>query len=297
MSLIAQGREVVNFPVGGLGVLGRRTLGCAGSEGGVFATFCLSSSSFTYTGPPSELLPHFHQGVGSFCGGSGSTEQGCHRTGIIGAWLLQPFICYSEGHRWLEACYRSLSPQPLCPTVLISYGDIPVGPPILAPRGLDGFYRPPGRIPSGPCPSGLSQVSPVLYWPSDVPVSGSLLWFVIRSAGFYAYHGPNLLDNAPLWIQNFMFSRRLARPRILSPGDCVGERLFTVTLLRSRSYGQPLQEFSHAYSDHRLSGSDPSINTFEGFPDTDQDPESSLSGRRLHILSAFGGPSWGSFPP
>ena len=51
MSLVTQGREVFNFPVGGLGVLGRRTLGCTGSEGGVLATFCLPSSSFTYTVP------------------------------------------------------------------------------------------------------------------------------------------------------------------------------------------------------------------------------------------------------
>ena len=228
MFLVMQGRGVFNLPVGGLRVLGRRTLGCAGSEDRVFATFCFPSSSFPYTGPPSELIPHFHQGVGSYCSSSGSTGQGCNRTSILGAWLLQPFICYSEGHRLLAACYQSLSPQPLCPTVSISYGDIPVGPPILTPQGLDGFYRSPGRIPSSLCPSGLSQVSPVLYWPPDIPVSGSLLWLVLRSAGFYACHGPNLLDYAPLWIQNFILSRRLARPRILSPGDGAAESLLSL---------------------------------------------------------------------
>ena len=174
-----------SLSVGGLGVLGRRTLSSTGSEGGLFVTFRLPSSSFTITGPPSELLPHFRQGVGSYCGSSESSEQGCDRTSILRAWLLQPFVGDSEGHGWLEACYRPLSPQPLCPTVSLSYGDFSVDPPILAPRGLDGFHRPQGRIPSSPCLSGLLQVYPVLYWPSDIPVSGSLLWAVIRSAGLY----------------------------------------------------------------------------------------------------------------
>ena len=238
MSLVAQGREVFGFPVGGLGVLGRRTLCGSGSEGGVFAAFCLPSSSFTITGPPSKLLPQFRQEVSSSCGGCGFAEQVCDRTGILRVWLLQPFIYYSQGHGWLEACYRSLSPQPLYPTMSLSYGDLSVGPPVLAHRGLDGFYRPSG--PSGSNPSRVSQVSLVLHWPSDIPISDPLLRSVIRAAGFYTCHSPNLLNYASLWIQDPTLYRRLARPWILSPGDCAGERLFVVTLRRTRSYGQSL---------------------------------------------------------
>ena len=92
MSLIAQGRGVFKFPLGGLGVLGRGALGYTFSEGKVFATFCLPTSSFTYTGPTSV------RGVGSYCSSCRFTEQGCHRTIVLGAWLLQPFIHHSEGH-------------------------------------------------------------------------------------------------------------------------------------------------------------------------------------------------------
>ena len=143
MSLALQGRGVFGFPVGGMGFLGCRTLGSSGSEDGVFATFCLPSSSFTCAGPSSELLPQFRQGVSSSSCCCGFAYQECDRTGIVGSWLLQPFVYYSKGHGWLAACYRSFSPQPLCLTVSVSCGDLPVGPPILVPRGLDDFHRPP----------------------------------------------------------------------------------------------------------------------------------------------------------
>ena len=165
--------------------------------------------------------------------------------------------------------------------------------PILAPRGLDGLNRPQGCITSSPCPSGLSQVSPVLYWPSDIPVSGSLLWAVIRSAGLYACHGPNLLDYASLQIQDPPLPRRLAPPWILSPGGCVGERLLAISLQRTWGFSQPPQEFSYPYSVDQLSGNDPSVNTFEGFPDVGQDPEGALSVSRVLLLTRAAAQSLG----
>ena len=175
MSLAAQGRGLFVLPVGGLGILGRRTLGSPGSQGGVFHSFPLPSSFVFDTGPPSELLPVLHQGVSSLCGGSRFTVQVSDRTSVFGAWLLQPLICNTEGFGWLAAGHRSFSPQPLRPTIAISYGDSAVGPPIFPSGRLDGVSRPSGRLPPSPCPSGLSEVPPVLYWPSHLPVSGSLL--------------------------------------------------------------------------------------------------------------------------
>ena len=197
MSLAAQSRVFFVLPVGGLGILGRRTLGSPGSQRGVFHSFPLPSSVVFNTGPPSELLPVLHQGVGSLCGGSRFTVQSSDRTSVFGAWLLQPLICNTEGHGWLVASHRSFSPQPLHPTFSISYGDGQVGPPISPAGRLDGFTRPSGRLPPSPCTSGLSEVPPVLYWPSHLPVSGSLLWVVLCSAGLYSCHGPDLLHYAP----------------------------------------------------------------------------------------------------
>ena len=98
----------------------------------------------------------------ALCGGSRLTVQRCYRISVLGAWLLQPFICNTEGHWWLEASHRSFSPQPLRPTVSLSYGDGSVSPPIPSPGGLDGLPRPSGRLPLGPCPSGLAEVPPIL---------------------------------------------------------------------------------------------------------------------------------------
>ena len=170
MSLATQGRGMFILPVGGSGVLGRRALGCTGPEGGVFPSFRFPSSSVIYAGPPSELLPVFRSGVGSHCGGSRFADQECDRVSVLGAWLLQPFICNTEGHGWLAASHRSFSAHPLRPTVSLSYGDGTVGPPIPMTWGLDGLYRPSGRLPPGPSSSGLSEISPVLYWASHLPV-------------------------------------------------------------------------------------------------------------------------------
>ena len=67
MSLAAQDRGLFVLPVGGLGILGCRTLGSPGSQGEVLHSFPLPSSFVFDTGPPSELLPVFRQGVGSLC--------------------------------------------------------------------------------------------------------------------------------------------------------------------------------------------------------------------------------------
>ena len=149
---------------------------------------------------------HFRSGIGSHCGSSRFTEQGCDRTCVLGVWLLQPFIRNSEGHGRLAASHRSFSAQPLHPTVSLSYGDGLVGTTIPSPRGLDGLYRPSRRLPPGSCPSGLEEVSPDLYWPSHTIVSGSLLWSVICAVGFYSCHGPDLLDYAPPRFQDSTLS-------------------------------------------------------------------------------------------
>ena len=170
MSLALQGRGVFGFSLGGLGILGRRTLGCPGSRGRVPTTFCLPSSSVSNADSPSELLPHFRQGFSSFCFCERLVDEGCHRTGILGTRFLQPFIRYSEGHGRLAANHRPFSPQPLCPPFSLSHGNLPGGPPFPAPRGLDDFGLSSGRIPpdsSAPGISAVPQVFVMAIRPSD----------------------------------------------------------------------------------------------------------------------------------
>ena len=100
---------------------------------------------------------------------------------------------------------------------------------------LDGISRPSGCLPPSPCPSGLSEVPPVLYWPSHLPVSGSLLWTVLCSAGLYSCHGPDLLQYASPRLPDPPLSGRLASPWFFSRGDCPGKELLVISLLPSRS--------------------------------------------------------------
>ena len=133
MSLAAQGRGLFVLLVGGLGILGRGALGRPGPQGELLPAFPLQASFVINTGPPSELLPIVCEGVSSHCSGSRLTVQRCYRISVLGAWLLQPLLCNTEGHGWLAASHRSFSPQLLCPTISISYGDGSVCPPISSP--------------------------------------------------------------------------------------------------------------------------------------------------------------------
>ena len=56
---------------------------------------------------------------------------------------------------------------------------------------------------------------------------------------------------------------------------------FVMALQGTMGSIEPFQEFSHTDSDLRLSRHDSSVNTFEGFPDSDLDPEGALSRRRV----------------
>ena len=184
--------------------------------------------------PLPSYSPTSVRGFSSVCFRERLADEGCHRTGILGTQFLQPFVCYTEGHGWLASSHRSFSPQQLCPPFSFLHGNLPVSPPFPALRGLDDFHRPSGRLPPGSSPPGISEVPQVLSWPSALPISGSLLWSFIRSASFHPCHGPDLLHYASFWLSDLALSRRLARPWILSSGDCVGERPFVMALQATR---------------------------------------------------------------
>ena len=196
--------------------------------------FSLSSSSLFHTDPPSELYPIFHPWCGSGGRCEGFAIRGCHRTLFIWSGLLQSPFRNTEGHWWLASSYRSVVPQPICAPVPFPYGDGPVCSPIAPCWRLADFARPPGRIPPSPCPSSVSDVFALLPRFPGVPISGTMLWFVIRTACLHACLGPGLLHHASFWLPHSAVFSRLAGPWLFSIGDHSGEGLPSSPMCRPR---------------------------------------------------------------
>ena len=285
MSLACQGRGLFISVLGGLGVFGCRPLGGSGSALRICHPVSLSSTSLFDADSPPELYPIVHQGYRS-CGCSeGFTFQGCHRTRFIWSGLLQSPFRHPKGHWWLATGYRLIVPQPVCSPVPFSYGDGTVSTPIPPIWRLAYFSRPPGRIPPSACPPAVSEVSALLYRLPGVSVSGPMLWFIIRATCLHACHGSGLLHHASCWLPHSSVFGRLAGPWLFPVGDHSGEGLPSSTLCRPRHSDQLLQELSSACPAVGLSGDDPSVYTFEGFPDSGQDSQGALSHRRILLLA------------
>ena len=242
--------------------------------------------SFQCPHSPSQLLPIFHQGIGSErCGGGASRERGS-RTCSSFSRLLQPPVCYPQSHRGLAVCDRPLPSQPFCSSLPFSYGNSTVGPPVSASWGLDGVSRPAGRLPSGSCPSGVSLLPEVLHRGRGLPISRSLLRLFDSSASVHSRHGPDFVDYASSRVPDLGVPRRLANPWVLVPGSCTGEGLSPLALPGARCPGQHGEELSDSNSDLGLPGDAASDASLEGFPDPQTCPEARISRLRIHLLSS-----------
>ena len=180
----------------GVGVLGCRPLGCGGPAVRLPRSLPGSSPSFQCAHSPSQLLPVFHQGIGSECCGGGSFRERGNRTCSSFSRLLQPPVCYPQSHRGLAACDRPLPSQPICSSLPFSHGDSTVDPPVSASWGLDGVSGPEGHVPSGSCPSGVSLLPEILCSGGGLSISRSLLRPFDSSAGVHLRHGPDFVDYA-----------------------------------------------------------------------------------------------------
>ena len=248
----------------GVGVLGCRSLGCGRHAVRLPRSRLGGSPSFQYAHSPSQVLPVFHQGIGSErCGGGASLERS-NRTYSSLSRLLQLPVRYPQGHRELAACNRPLPSQPVCSSLSFSHGDSTVGPPVSASWGLDGVSGPKGRIPSGSCSSGVSLLTDIL-WRGGLLVLRSLLRPFDSSAGVHSRLGPDFVDYASSRVPDPEVPRRLACPRVLVPGSGSGEGLSPLALPGARCPGQPGEELSDSHSDLGLPGDAASDASFGGF--------------------------------
>ena len=219
MSLACQGRGLFIGILGGLGVFGCRPLGGSGSALRIYHPFSLSSSSLFHADSPSELYPIFHLWYGSGGRREGFTFEECHRTLFIWSEILQSPFRNTKGHWWLASGYRLVIPQPVCAPVPFSYGDSAVSSPIPQIWRLADFSRPPGRIPPSACPPSVSEIFALLSRFPGVPISGTMLWFIIRASCLHACHGPGLLHHASFWLPHSSVFGRLAGPWLFPVGD------------------------------------------------------------------------------
>ena len=273
----ARNRGLFGEPFEGVGVLRCRPLGCGGPPIRLLCSFSGDSPSFQCPHSPSQLLPVFHQGIGSECCGSGPSRERSDRTCSSFSRFLQPPVCYPQGYRGLVASDRPLPSQPLCSSLPFLYGDSTVGPPISASRGLDGVSRSSGRLPSGSCPSGVSLLPEALRQGGGLPVLRSLLWPFERSTSIHLHHGPDFVDYALSRVPDLEVPRRLASPRVLVPGSSTGEGLSPLALPGARCPGHPGEELSDSSSDLGLPGDAALDASFEGFPDPQTCPEARIS--------------------
>ena len=185
----------------------------------------------------------------------------------------------------MASCDRSLAPQPVGGCLPFPHGDLPVGSSISPSGGLDGISGPPRCLSSGSGSSIFSPVPEVLCGGFGSSVPRTLFRSFDNSADVYQHHGPGLLDHASVRFQDPQIPGRLARPRILVPGDCAGEGLNPFVMSGAGDSRQSSEKLLDSISINRLSGDETSDVSFEGFPDPQTCPEALLSRSRLRLLS------------
>ena len=195
-------------------------------------------------------MPFLHQGHSFGLCGCRPAGEGCGRACSLFSSLLQSSLCHSQGHWEVASCDRSLTPQPLCSCVSFPYGDFSVGASIPPSRGLDGIFRPSRCLPSGFGTSFLSLLPDVLRGRFRSTVLLPLFWPVVGSPDVSPCHGPGLLDNASLWLQDPQVPGQLAPPRILIPGDCAGEGLPSLVISGAGNPHQHREELLNSISVH-----------------------------------------------
>ena len=171
MSLARQGEGggVSSGALGGLGVVGCRSLSSAGSPLGVSCPFSLATSA--------ELQPHVHLWAGSCRCNRSVSGEGSNQACASLSGLLLPSFCHSQGHRWVAPCDIPLATQQLGGRLPFPYGDYPVCSPISPSRGLDGIPGSPGCLPPGSGPSIVSTLPEVLRGGvSSVPSAWTCRW-------------------------------------------------------------------------------------------------------------------------
>ena len=100
---VRQVRGVSSGTLGGLGVVGLRSLGGAGSPLRVSSPVSFTAPALFCSTPSAELQPQFRPWAGSCRCSRGSAGGGGNRACASFPGLLQPSLCDSQGHWWVAS--------------------------------------------------------------------------------------------------------------------------------------------------------------------------------------------------
>ena len=120
-------REVSRGSLGGLGVMGGRSVGCGGPVLRLQDPFSCPSFSLDGSDSPSQLFSNVHPGNRVERCSDRLDCEGSSCTHSFNSGLLQPVVCYPQSHCGLAPGYRSLAPKPLGSCLSFSHGDGSVG--------------------------------------------------------------------------------------------------------------------------------------------------------------------------
>ena len=210
-------RRLSVAPLAGVGRRGRGSLSSGSLAVGISNSLLSGSRFIQGTHPFSGVLSQFDQGQSSGGRGPVFTGQGSNRacsSSLSG--LLQPVVCSDESLRSVEAGHRSLSLESKGTADILQDGDSPIRASVSTPGGLDGVSGLEGCILAGSDASGISQVPQVHGGREGVPVQGSLLWTLHRSAGFHQGHGSCVRYSSQDWGAASPLPGRLVNSGLLS---------------------------------------------------------------------------------
>ena len=287
-------RRLSVAPLAGVERRGRGSLGSGSLAVGISNSLPSGSRFIQGTHPFSGILSQFDQGQSS--GGRGPVftgQGGCkspEREEEQAAPLPSPgfysrlFVVMKASGAWRPVI--DLSPESEGTADILQDGDSPIRASVSTPGGLDGVSGLEGCVLAGSDASGISQVPQVHGGREGVglPVQGSLLWTLHRSAGFHQGHGSCVRYSSQDRGAASPLPGRLVNSGLLSRvgSPCSEDSAPALQFVRnSRQLGEVLGDSG---STDGLSGSHSGLNLFQGFSCPEESREASLNWRRILVL-------------
>ena len=261
-------------------------LGSGGVEGGISHSLLNHSSTIQGSDLPGQLFPWFHQGAGSGGGGVRSTVEGGSGTGSSNAGVLQSGLRGVEGFGDLAPYHRLVRFEQVCDKDQVQDGDRPVGSVFRETGRLDGVSGSEGRLPSDSNPSGEQTLPSLFHRGGGFSIQGSSFWLDELSSGLHTGDGSGVRDSAFNGHSDAEVLGRLACPSLESFRVPLCEGSGSSPLPGVGDCCQLGEVPANANPGGDLLGDGDRCDFFEGFPNSHQDPDSCIAGRRVPLLRA-----------